>query len=119
MTTETLKDRGDQAPKGWLTFLKTLDGYIDGEVTAKDVMDAALQVEGTRATPSAEGLSEAVGVCLDGWIGQHEMGELWRDEVADMEALGRALVAYRASQPATHDGKGTTPDQGDNSRGKG
>jgi hypothetical protein len=55
-----------------------------------------LMLQQSDARPAAPGNVEAVRqaalrVC-DGWVGQHEMGELWRDEVADMEALQRALV---------------------------
>ena len=70
------------------------EGGNDGdELIRLEQALAALEAERDR-------LAEAVGVCLDGWIGQHEMGELWCDEVADMEALGRALAALRRSKPS-------------------
>lgn len=55
---------------------------------------AALEAENKR-------LRGAALAVWSGWEGQHEMGEMWHDEVKDMDALGKALAT-----PAPKPGEG-------------
>lgn len=57
MTTEREKalDQEWHGPEGWATFVATLHGYCDGESTAEDVRQAALQIKPLPAPPASQG----------------------------------------------------------------
>lgn len=65
---------------------------VDELEVRRDAARIAATVTLPDATSGEDRVREAALRVCDGWVGQHEIGELWHDEVKDMEALQAALL---------------------------